>query len=103
MNWEMAVNVTGTPPKMEGYPGIREFPTINYGTIDRAFHAGDMYLTCRLTAKKTRGNPYFLSEKCWSANVLLILPKVLILCRPLLIDDALVKRRIAPVYNIDNR
>lgn len=55
MNWEMALNITGVPPKMEGYPGVREFPTINYGTINRAFHAGDMYLTCRLDGPKTQG------------------------------------------------
>lgn len=55
MNWEVAVNITGTPPKMEGYPGVREFPNINYGTINRAFHAGDMYLTCRLDGPKIQG------------------------------------------------
>ncbi len=55
MNWEVAVNPSGIPPKMEGYPGIREFPTINYGTINRAFHAGDIYLTCRLDGPKVQG------------------------------------------------
>ncbi|MBC8378939.1 MAG: hypothetical protein H8E62_07180 [Planctomycetes bacterium] len=54
MHWETAINITGTPPKMEGYI-VNEWPTITYGTIDRSFHAGDMYLTCRLDGPKNQG------------------------------------------------
>lgn len=63
LHWETAITVTGVPPKMEGYI-INEWPTITYGTINRAFHAGDMYLTCRLDGpKRQRQSAIFAVRK----------------------------------------
>ena len=53
MNWDYALNITGQPPKMEGYSQFTFPPT--YGTINRNFHAGDIYLTCRLDGPKMEG------------------------------------------------
>lgn len=50
MNWNYALNITGLPPKMEG-ESLFSFP-LCYGTLNRKFHAGDMYLTCRLDGPK---------------------------------------------------
>ena len=50
MDWSYALNITGQPPKMEG-ESLFTFP-FTYGTVNRKFHAGDMYLTCRLDGPK---------------------------------------------------
>jgi rhodanese-related sulfurtransferase len=54
MDWEAAFNITGVAPKMEGNIS-QEWPNICYGTMNRVFHAGDMYLTCRLDGPKNQG------------------------------------------------
>lgn len=48
MVWSVPVSFLGPPPKMEGEP-------LWFGTINRNFNAGDMYLTCRLDGPKNRG------------------------------------------------
>ncbi len=50
MDWNYALNITGIPPKMEGESQFT-FP-FTYGTVNRKFHAGDIYLTCRLDGPK---------------------------------------------------
>ncbi len=49
MNWNYAISFTGQAPKMEGE---YQFNPLSYGTVNRQFHAGDMYLTCRLDGPK---------------------------------------------------
>jgi hypothetical protein len=52
--WNFAVtSPSATPPKMEGQMPM-SWPPV-YGTINRNFSAGDMYLTCRLDGPKTQG------------------------------------------------
>ncbi len=51
--WNHAVTVTGTAPRMEGQM-LYVWPP-NYGTVNRSFHAGDIYLTCRLDGPKRQG------------------------------------------------
>lgn len=53
-NWTTAIATSGTPPKMEGQ-NLCEWPNICYGTMNRQFHAGDIYLTCRLDGPKNQG------------------------------------------------
>ncbi len=53
MQWTYASPRTGKHPKMEGEQPITWPPT--YGTINRSFNAGDMYLTCRLDGPKKQG------------------------------------------------
>jgi hypothetical protein len=48
MVWSIPVSFLGSPPKMEGEPSW-------FGTINRNFNAGDMYLTCRLDGPKKQG------------------------------------------------
>jgi hypothetical protein len=52
MQWTYASPRTGKHPKMEGEQPITWPPT--YGTINRSFNAGDMYLTCRLDGPKNQ-------------------------------------------------
>ena len=52
MNWNYALCITGHPPKMEGESEF-SFPMC-YGTVNRKFHAGDIYLTCRLDGPKNQ-------------------------------------------------
>jgi len=54
MNWTTAMVTTGTPPKMEGQTQW-EWPNICYGTMNRSFGPGDMYLTARLDGPKKQG------------------------------------------------
>jgi hypothetical protein len=53
MQWTYANPRTGKHPKMEGEQPITWPPT--YGTVNRSFNAGDMYLTCRLDGPKNQG------------------------------------------------
>jgi hypothetical protein len=53
MQWTYANPRTGKHPKMEGEQPVIWPPT--YGTINRSFNAGDMYLTCRLDGAKNQG------------------------------------------------
>ena len=48
MDWNEAISFLGPSPKMEGEP-------LWFGTINRNFNAGDMYLTCRLDGPKEEG------------------------------------------------
>jgi len=48
MVWSVPISFLGPPPKMEGEP-------FWFGTINRNFNAGDMYLTCRLDGAKKQG------------------------------------------------
>ena len=54
MVWTQAMTAAGTPPKMEGVLNLSSWP-LPFGTIDRQFSAGDMYLTCRLDGPKGQG------------------------------------------------
>jgi hypothetical protein len=47
MIWSIPVSFLGPPPKMEG-------EKYWFGTINRSFNAGDIYLTCRLDGPKTQ-------------------------------------------------
>jgi hypothetical protein len=53
MQWTYASPRTGKHPKMEGEQPFTWPPT--YGTVNRSFNAGDMYLTCRLDGPKNQG------------------------------------------------
>jgi hypothetical protein len=53
MQWAYAKPLTGKHPKMEGEQPFTWPPT--YGTVNRSFNAGDMYLTCRLDGPKNQG------------------------------------------------
>lgn len=53
MQWTYASPRTGSHPKMEGEQPITWPQT--YGTINRSFNAGDMYLTARLDGPKKQG------------------------------------------------
>ena len=48
MVWSTPISLLGPPPKMEGTPSM-------FGTINRKFNAGDMYLTARLDGPKKQG------------------------------------------------
>lgn len=48
MEWSLPLSLVGPAPKMEGEP-------LSFGTINRSFNAGDMYLTCRLDGPKNQG------------------------------------------------
>ncbi|MFA5251239.1 MAG: dockerin type I repeat-containing protein [Phycisphaerae bacterium] len=48
MVWSVPISFLGPPPKMEGTPSM-------FGTINRKFNAGDMYLTARLDGPKKQG------------------------------------------------
>ena len=48
MVWSIPISFLGQPPKMEGTPSM-------FGTINRKFNAGDMYLTARLDGPKKQG------------------------------------------------
>jgi hypothetical protein len=48
MKWNYPVSFSEPTPKMEGEPSL-------FGTINRNFNAGDMYLTCRLDGPKKQG------------------------------------------------
>lgn len=53
MQWSYAISIVETQPIMEG-----ELPVtwpLTYGTINRSFNTGDMYLTCRLDGPKQQG------------------------------------------------
>jgi len=50
MEWSEPASFGGPPPKMEG-----ELDLFGFGTINRSFNAGDMYLTCRLDGPKNQG------------------------------------------------
>jgi len=52
MNWNTAIQMIGAGPKMEGE---YQFAPLAYGTVNRKFHAGDIYLVCRLDGPKTEG------------------------------------------------
>ena len=55
-NWWIAIRLDGVAPKMEGYNNMDYFPPIDiYGTINRQFGPGDIYLTCRLDGPKNQG------------------------------------------------
>lgn len=54
MVWSQAMTATGVAPKMEGVLNLSSWP-LPFGTVDRHFNAGDMYLTCRLDGPKKRG------------------------------------------------
>ena len=53
MKWGYANSVTGQPPKMEGDLPMSWPPS--FGTVNRSFNAGDIYLTCRLDGPKDIG------------------------------------------------
>jgi len=53
MNWNIAIQMIGSGPKMEGE---YQFSPLAYGTVNRKFHAGDMYLVCRLDGPKAEGS-----------------------------------------------
>lgn len=53
MQWSYAISFVETEPKMEGEL-LMTWP-LTYGTINRSFNAGDMYLTCRLDGPKQQG------------------------------------------------
>jgi hypothetical protein len=48
MVWSVPISLLGPPPKMEGTPSM-------FGTINRKYNAGDMYLTARLDGPKKQG------------------------------------------------
>jgi hypothetical protein len=50
MVWSVPASFGGPPPKMEGVLDL-----FGFGTINRNFNAGDMYLTARLDGPKVRG------------------------------------------------
>ena len=50
MVWSIPDSFGGPPPKMEGVLDM-----FGFGTINRQFNAGDMYLTCRLDGDKNQG------------------------------------------------
>lgn len=54
MNWTTAVVTSGFAPKMEGQTSWN-WPNICYGTFNRSFHPGDIYLTARLDGPKIQG------------------------------------------------
>ena len=59
LNWAQAYS-TSSPlvqnPVMEGdWPTGPWMPPFSFGTTNRRFHAGDMYLTCRLDGPKAQG------------------------------------------------
>ncbi|MBN1457167.1 MAG: hypothetical protein JW912_04885 [Sedimentisphaerales bacterium] len=51
--WNYAISTIGLPPMMEGT--LPQSWPISFGTVDRSFHAGDIYLTCRLDGPKVEG------------------------------------------------
>jgi len=53
MEWTSALQALGVPPIMEGETELG-FPPV-YGTLNRLFNAGDIYLTCRLDGPKQQG------------------------------------------------
>ncbi|MHC4553322.1 MAG: dockerin type I repeat-containing protein, partial [Planctomycetota bacterium] len=60
MNWIESLVTFGEPPLMEGYQDnttdMFGFPVINcWGTYNRSFGPGDIYLTCRLDGPKAQG------------------------------------------------
>jgi len=61
MNWSWAINMGGISPRMEGILPM-SWPT-SYGTVDRSFHAGDMYLVCRLDGPKNEGGTAIFSVR----------------------------------------
>src|SRR4030042_7167349 len=50
MVWSVPASFGGPPQKMEGVLDL-----FGFGTINRKFNAGDMYLTCRLDGAKNQG------------------------------------------------
>lgn len=63
MHWTTAMVTLGTAPKMEGRTQW-EWPNICYGTQNRQFTPGDMYLTARLDGPKTQGQSAIFSVRC---------------------------------------
>ena len=53
MLWNYAISFIETAPRMEGEQPM-SWP-LTYGTINRSFNAGDIYLTCRLDGSKQQG------------------------------------------------
>jgi hypothetical protein len=63
MVWNNAVCTSGLPPKMEGEIDYYAWPMM-YGTFDRKFNAGDIYLVCRLDGPKNQGQSAVFSVRC---------------------------------------
>jgi hypothetical protein len=62
MIWSTAITAGGAAPKMEVYLNVSSWPPA-YGTVNRSFSAGDMYLTCRLDGPKQTGQSAVFSVR----------------------------------------
>ncbi|MEN6386468.1 MAG: dockerin type I repeat-containing protein [Phycisphaerales bacterium] len=63
MFWNVAICTSGLPPIMEGQIDYNLWPPM-YGTFNRSFSAGDMYLVCRLDGPKNQGQSAVFSVRC---------------------------------------